>query len=152
MARNTIVTEAVSILQLQRVVIEWELGSTNPESRLQMFDNAQPANPSVAPGQTPVFEFLLNEPNPVTNPAPASPGAVSTMNGLPKTALAARNTDPAGLQWHRIINRAGTGVMDGTTGPSPALFDIYANVVVFTSGQQAELQAWQMNQPQGPAG
>ena len=87
-----------------------------------------------------------------TQSAAASPGAVSTMNGLPKTALAARNTAAGGLTWHRIINRALTGIMDGTTGASPANFDIYANVIQFTAGQQAELQAWQMNQPQGPAG
>ena len=151
MARNTVTSAAVAVSQLNEIVSFLSNGTTNPQSRLQFFEGSQPANPSTAAGQTPVFEFQLNEPpcGPITN---SNPGAQCSVLGLPKTALALRNTSAGGIAWHRFINRDQVGSVDGSTGTNPSAFDIYANVTLFTTGQQLELQVLTLRMKQGPAG
>lgn len=152
MARNTIVTETIAIAQLAALKTALESGSANPQPRLQFFEGGQPASPDVSPGQTPVFEYLLDFPNTVSSPTGTSPGATMAVAGLPKNALALKNTS-TGLSWHRFIDRDGVGVLDGSSGTNPAAFNIYTNQIIFTTGSQMELQnPLNMTQRQGPSG
>ena len=149
MAKNTVVSSAIAIEQLRVITNGLESGSG--KARIRIYDAAQPADPSVAPGGALVFDIDPQDPA-FSTPVASSPGAESTLNGTPLFANALVTTSN-GVGFVRYMNSDLLAYFDGSVGVTAGQFDLIISKLQFISGEQLQINSpYVLHQNQSQAG
>lgn len=113
-------------------------------AKLRIYSGTQPASPDVAPG---VGNALLAE---FALPVPAFTAGGNGLVQLAGPVLQVTAVATGEATWFRLVNAAGTGVVDGTVGltTDPAPFPAIAlNTRNFVIGVAARVSALNLTQP-----
>jgi len=149
MAADTNVSMAVAIAALDTFVNSID-GGTGANARLRIYSGSQPGRPDDAPTGTLLAEIDLGAAavfgNATTGTGGSADSATATASGiLPKTCTSATASGTAA--WFRVVNKSGTGVIDGSAGLSGASPDLVLDNTSIAIGQEVKLNSWKAKLP-----
>lgn len=134
MANNTTISNAAALAACNAIVDLIDVGGTG---KLRIYSGTQPTNPDVAIGsQVLLAELTLSSPA-FGNAADLNPGARATANAI-TSDTSANATGTA--TWFRVVNQAGTAIIDGSVGTSGADLNIATTSIV--SGATVSVSSW----------
>ena len=145
---DTTIDVAAAIAACNAVVDRIDLGTTNPQGRLRIYDGAKPADTSVAIStQTLLAELLLS--NPAFGAAvDAAPGGRATASAITSDSSA----DASGTAtWFRVVDRDSGAVIDGDVSDTGGTGDLKLNSTAISAGAQVSISSWTFTVPEQAA-
>jgi len=143
---NTKIADQAAIDACDSIVDRIDLGATNAEGRIRIYDGTQPANPDTAPGATLLAELNMS--------APPAFGAAA-MNGNFAEATANTITDDTSADatgtatWFRYVDRDAGGVVDGDVSDTGGAGDLKLNSTSISAGAQVSITSAVIRVPTG---
>lgn len=143
MATNTTLSNAAAKAAADAIVDLIDVGTTNANGKLRIYDGTQPANPDVAvTTQNLLAELDLSNPA-FGAAADGDPGGLATANSITDDSSA----DATGTaSWFRVVDRDENAIIDGSVGTSGA--DLNLGSVSITSGQAVSITSWTVTMPE----
>ena len=144
---NTKIANAAAIDACDAMVDRIDLGATNPEGHLRIYDSTQPTGgPDEAVGaQVLLAELLMS--NPAFGAAiDVAPGGEATAGAIADDTSA----DAAGTaSWFRVVDRAEVAIFDGDVTVSAGGGDLELNSIVISAGATVAVTAYTFTMPEG---
>lgn len=144
---NTKISNLAAIDACNAMVDRIDLGVTNPEGHVRIYDSTQPVGgPDEAVGaQVLLAELLMS--NPAFGAAiDAAPGGEATAGAIADDTSA----DAAGTaSWFRVVNRDIIAVIDGDVTVGAGGGDLELNSIIISAGATVAITAYTFTMPEG---
>lgn len=143
MAVATRISNAAAIAACDEIVDLIDVGSSNANGQIKVYDGTQPANPDVAVSSQNLLATLELSAPAFGAAADDNPGGKATASSITSDS----SIDLTGTAaWFRVLDRDGTAIMDGSVGTSSA--DMILDSVALTAGETLSITSWTVTMPE----